>query len=320
MNREDFPILKKDIIYFDNSATTLKPNDVIKAVNDYYTKYTANAHRGDYKNSLKVDMLYEETRELVKDFINASRKEEIVFTYGATDSLNMIANGFFKNILKKGDEILITKTEHASNVLPWLELEKEIGVKVKYAPLDKDLKLTLETLKKAITKKTKVVALAHVTNTIGDVRDIEEIGNYLGDDIYFVVDAAQSAGHKKVDVQKSNIDFLAFSGHKMLGPTGVGVLYGKYNYLKKMKPTRVGGGMNASFESDGNVEYKLPPFKFEAGTGPVAEVIGLRSAIIYLNKIGLDKIQKHEKELRDYLLKELETIKDVEVINKNTES
>lgn len=321
MNRDDFPILQTDIIYFDNNATALKPKSVIEAVTNYYTKYTSNAHRGDYKTSLKVDMLYEECRDVVKDYINAKTSKEIVFTSGATDSLNMIVNGFFKQTLKKGDEVLITKTEHASNVLPWMILEKEQGIKVKYIPLDKNLRLTIENIEKAITKKTKVVSIAHVTNTIGDVRDIDTIGNFLKDkNIYFVVDAAQSTGHRKIDVEKSNIDFLAFSGHKMMGPTGIGVLYGKYKLLEKMNPTRVGGGMNTFFESNGDYEFKLPPHKFEAGTGNIAGVLGLLEAIKYIKSIGLEKIEKHEQELKKYLLNELSKIDNIEVINKNAES
>ncbi len=321
MNREDFEILKSDIIFFDNNATTFKPKEVVDAVVEYYTKYTSNAHRGDYKTSLKVDMRYEEVRELVKDYINAESSKEIVFTSGATDSLNMVAFGFFKNILKKGDEVLITKLEHASNVLPWLELESEIGIKVKYAKLDENLKLTPKSLEESLTKNTKLVSLAHVTNTIGDVRDIEKIGEILKKkNIYFVVDAAQSIGHRKIDVRRSNIDFLAFSGHKMLGPTGVGVLYGKYDLLVKMHPTRVGGGMNSYFESDGSFMYHEPPSKFEAGTGNIAGVIGLGSAIKYINKVGLKNIEKHDQELKDYLLKRLLEVENVTVLNKNAES
>ena len=321
MNREDFPMLNNDIIYFDNSATTLKPKQVLEEINKYYTLYTSNAHRGDYKTSLKVDMLYEETRELVKDFIGAKSEREIIFTSGATNSLNMVAFGFAKYNLKPGDEILISKTEHASNVLPWIELSKDIGVEVKYIPLDKNLKLQFETLKKMINKKTKLVSLAHVTNTVGDVRDIEKIGAYLKEkDIYFVVDAAQSAGHRKIDVEKMNIDFLAFSGHKMLGPTGIGVLYGKEALLNKTRPTSFGGGMNNFFESDGSVEYKEIPTKFEAGTTNIEGVLGLRSAIIYLNKIGLDKITKHDIELKDYLIEKLSKIENIKVLNKNSES
>ncbi len=321
MNREDFPMLKQDIIYFDNSATTFKPKQVLEAITDYYTKYTSNAHRGDYKTSLKVDMLYEETREIVKDFINAKHSKEIIFTSGATNSLNTVAFGFAKYNLKPGDEILLTKTEHASNVLPWIELSKQIDIKIKYIPLDKNLKLQTNTLKNAITKKTKLVSVAHVTNTVGDVRDLKEIGDILKEKgIYFVVDAAQSAGHRKIDVQDMNIDFLAFSGHKMLGPTGIGVLYGKEELLEKTKPLNYGGGMNNFFESSGEVEYKQLPTRLEAGTQNIEGVLGLKEAILYLNKIGLKNIEKHDKELKDYFLEKIKEVDNIEILNKETEA
>ena len=321
MNREDFPMLKKDIIYFDNSATTFKPKQVLEAITDYYTKYTSNAHRGDYKTSLKVDMLYEETREIVKDFINAKHSKEIIFTSGATNSLNTVAFGFAKYNLKPGDEILLTKTEHASNVLPWIELSKQIDIKIKYIPLDKNLKLQTNTLKNAITKKTKLVSVAHVTNTVGDVRDLKEIGDVLKDKgIYFVVDAAQSAGHRKIDVQDMNIDFLAFSGHKMLGPTGIGVLYGKEELLEKTKPLNYGGGMNNFFESSGEVEYKQLPTRLEAGTQNIEGVLGLKEAILYINKIGLKNIEKHDKELKDYFLEKIKEVDNIEILNKEAEA
>ena len=321
MNRDDFEMLKTELIYFDNNATTLKPKEVVKAIDEYYMTYTANAHRGDYKNSLKVDMLYEDTRELIRNYLNADSSKEIIFTSGATDSLNLIAFGFGKKVLKKGDEVLISKTEHASLVLPWLRLEKEIGIKVKYIPLYSNLKLTLDNLKKSVTKKTKVVALAHVTNTIGDVRDILNIGKFLKEEnIYFVVDAAQSIGHRKIDVKECNIDFLAFSGHKMLGPTGIGVMYGRYDLLEEMDPVRFGGGMNSYFKSNGRVKYQKPPSKFEAGTPNIAGVIGLRSAFKYLERVGRENIRKHEEELKDYLLLRLKEIDNITVINKNAES
>ena len=321
MNREDFSMLRNtDIIYFDNNATTLKPDCVVKEITDYYTKYTANAHRGDYKTSHKVDTLYEDARDVVKNYINASDSKEIVFTYGSTDSINLVAESFFKNKLQKGDEVIITKTEHASIVLPFMKLAKEIGIKLIYAPLDDDLNLTIDGLKSVISSKTKAIALAHVTNTIGDIRDLDKIGSLCEkNNIYFLVDAAQSIGHKKIDVRKSNIDFLAFSGHKMLGPTGVGVLYGKYDYLKEMEPTRVGGGMNTFFEED-SFEYKLPPHKFEAGTPNIEGVIGLRRAILYINEIGLDQIAKHEEDLKEYLIEKLKRLDNINVINPNSQS
>lgn len=320
MNREDFEMLKTGIIYFDNNATSLKPKEVVNSIKEYYTEYTSNAHRGDYKTSLKVDTLYEQSRSAVREYINAKTSKEIVFTSGSTDSLNMIAH-FAEQLLNKGDEVLITKTEHASNVIPWLELAKEKEIKVKYIPLDENQKLTVKNLEKSITKNTKLVSIAHVTNTIGDVRDIETIGKILKEkNIYFSVDAAQSIGHRKIDVQKFNIDFLAFSGHKMLGPTGIGVLYGKYEILDKVKPTRFGGGMNSTFESSGEVTYHNPPTKFEAGTPNIAGVIGLKAAIEYINKIGLEKIEKHDEELKNYLVQELNKIENVTIINKNPES
>ena len=320
MNREDFKILDTNLIYFDNGATTLKPKQVVDSVVDYYTNYTANAHRGDYDNSLKVDMMYEGVRDKVKELINSLKSSEIIFTSGATDSLNRIVFGFMKYNLQKEDEVLITKAEHASNVLPWLELEKEIGIVVKYIPLESDNTVSIENVKRSITPKTKVISIAQVTNVLGDTRPIEEIGKLCRENnIYFVVDGAQSVPHMKVDVQKCNIDFLAFSAHKMLGPTGVGVLYGKYELLDKLKPTIVGGGMNTFFESDGMVEYKQLPSRLEAGTPNIAGVIGLGTAIDYLLKIGMDKIHDYELELKKYLIKRLEEIPNVTIYNKNIE-
>ncbi len=321
MNREDFSMLKNDYIYFDNSATTFKPKQVVDKIVDYYTNYTANAHRGDYDISHKVDVEYENTREIVRKFINAKDKNEIVFTSGTTESMNMIVFSFMKNYLKKGDEVLITKTEHASNVLPWFELEKEMGIVVKFIPLNDDKKVELDNLKKVITEKTKVVSLAYITNVIGDVRPILEISKYLHSlDILLVVDGAQSVPHMKTDVIRDNIDFLAFSSHKMLGPTGVGVLYAKSKYLTEMKPFKYGGGMNSTFESNKEVEYKEVPLKLEAGTQNIAGVLGLKEAILYLNEIGMDKIAEHEKQLRKHLIEKLKKIDNVTIYNENSES
>ncbi len=320
MNREDFKILDTNLIYFDNGATTLKPVQVVDSIVDYYTNYTANAHRGDYDNSLKVDMMYEGVRDKVKKLINSEKTSEIIFTAGTTDSLNRIVFGFMKNKLKSNDEVLITKAEHASNILPWLELEKEIGIVVKYIPLTNDNTVSIENVKNSITENTKVISIAQVTNVLGDTRPIEEIGKICKEnDIYFVVDGAQSVPHMKIDVNKSNIDFLAFSAHKMLGPTGVGVLYGKYELLDELKPTIVGGGMNSLFESDGLVEYKKLPTRLEAGTPNIAGVIGLGRAIDYLLNIGMDKIHDYEIELKHYLLKRLEEVPNIEIYNKNIE-
>ena len=321
MNREDFKFLDNNIIYFDNGATTLKPNCVVEETVNYYTKYTSNAHRGDYDTSLKVDNMYEGTREKVKNLINCDRVEEIVFTKGCTESLNMIVFGFMKYKLKKGDEVLLTKSEHASNVLPWLELEKEIGIKVDYIPLDDNLSLTIENVKNKINKNTKVISIAHITNTVGDIRPIKEISKLAKkNNIYLVVDGAQSVPHIKTDVKDLDIDFLAFSAHKMLGPTGVGVLYGKYDLLDELKPLNVGGGMNSFFEADGSLEYNTLPRRLEAGTPNIAGVIAFGSAIDYIESIGYEKIEKHEQELKKYLLEGLSKIDNVEVYNKTTKS
>lgn len=319
MNREDFEMLKNDYIYFDNGATTFKPKSVLNEVINYYTKYTSNAHRGDYDYSLKVDNLYEETRSLIKDFINAKKAKEIVFTSGSTHSLNQIIFGFFENYLKKGDEVLITKAEHASNILPWFELSDKITIN--YIPLENDYSLSLETIKKSITDKTRVISIAHITNVVGDIRDIKEIIKFAhNNNILVVIDGAQSVPHMKVDVQDLDIDFLAFSAHKMLGPTGIGVMYAKEKFLNSMKPLIFGGGMNASFVSDGTRQYKDIPYLFEAGTQNIEGVIGFGEAIKYLNNIGMDKIEEYEQELKRYAIKRLKEVNDIIIYNENTKS
>ena len=317
MNREDFPMLNKnEVIYFDNGATTLKPQPVIDAVVDYYTNYTANAHRGDYKNSLKVDDNYEGVRKKVKKFINAKETSEIAFTPGTTDSMNLIAFGYFKNILQKDDEVLITESEHASNILPWFILAKEIGIKVKYIPLSKKNEVIIENVEKAITPKTKVISLAQITNVIGDIRPIQEISSIAHKkNIYVVVDAAQSIAHTKVDVQKLDIDFLAFSAHKIYGPTGVGVIYGKFNLLDKLIPRNYGGGMNATFTTNGYLELREIPVRLEAGTPNIAGVIGLGAAIDYVNNIGIDNIKEYEHMLKRYLVSKLKQLDFIEIYN-----
>ena len=320
MNRDDFPMLKNNVYYFDNGATTLKPKEVIASTVDYYENYSGNAHRGDYDISLKVDNVYENVREKVRAFINAEDASEIIFTSGATESINMVVNGFFKHNLKKGDEVLITKAEHASLALPWFVLEKEIGIVIKYIELTNDMEVTLDNVKKSITNRTKVIALAHVTNVMGDIRPIKEISKYAhANNIYVVVDGAQSIPHIKCDVKDLDIDFLAFSAHKMLGPTGVGVLYGKYELLDKVIPTNVGGGMNTIFTSLNEYDLKGLPWRLEAGTPNIAGVIGFGSAIDYINKIGIDSISKHCAELKRYAVSKLSNLNNIDVYNPNTE-
>lgn len=319
MNREDFPMLNKGLIYFDNGATTMKPNCVIDSMVDYYSKYCANAHRGDYANSQKVDSMYEGVREKIKNFINARENSEIVFTSGATDGINRVVFGYFKNHLKEGDEVLLTESEHASNILPWFVLEKELGIKVKYIQLDCDHEVTVENVEKAITDRTKVISLAYVTNVVGDIRpmrDIVDLAHKHG--ILVVGDGAQSVSHIKTDVTQDDIDFFVASAHKFYGPTGVGFLYGKFDLLNDMEPMAYGGGMNAIYLSDGYMELREVPTRFEAGTQNIAGVIGMGEAIDYLNRIGMNKIIKHEHELKEYLVNKLKSVNNIILYNEDT--
>lgn len=321
MHREDFEVLNNGYIYFDNGATTFKPTCVLDSIKYYYTKYTANAHRGDYDFSLIVDEKYENARSLIKDFINAKKAKEIIFTSGATMSLNQIIFGYFKQNLVKNDEVLITKSEHASNILPWFELESSIGIKVNYIPLNSNHVLELETLKESITDKTKVISIAHITNVVGDIRPIKEIIKYAHEhNILVIIDGAQSVPHLKIDVQDLDIDFLAFSAHKMLGPTGVGVMYAKEEFLNNMVPLNFGGGMNATFNNDGTRQYKDIPYLFEAGTQNIEGVIAFGEAVKYLSNIGMDNIERHERKLKEYAIKRLKEIDDIIIYNEKTES
>ena len=318
MNREDFPMIKNDFIYFDNGATTLKPNKVINSITEYYTDYCANAHRGDYKTSLKVDKIYEGVRDKIKDFIHAKEKSEIVFTYGTTDGLNRIVFGYFENYLKDGDEVLLTESEHASNILPWFALKEEKNIVIKYIKLNENKEVTIENVKKAITPKTKVISLAYITNVVGDIRPMHDICKLAHQNNILVVgDAAQSISHIKTDVKIDDIDFLVASAHKFYGPTGIGFLYGKFNLLEKMKPTSYGGGMNAMYLPDGYMELREVPTKFEAGTQNIAGVIGMGTAIDYLTNIGINKITEHEHKLKEYLIKELKQLDNIIIYNES---
>lgn len=313
-------MLNKDIVYFDNGATTLKAKCVIDKMNDYYLDHTSNIHRGDYDAAVKTNELYDNVRNIIGSFVNAD-PNCCIYTSGTTMSLNMVVFGYMKYHLKKGDEVLLNKGEHASNILPWIRLSEEIGIVIKYVPLDENYHLTLENIKKCVTEKTKVISLAHVTNVIGDVRDVLAIGKYCHDNnILFNVDGAQSVPHLKVDFKKCYMDFLSFSGHKMCGPTGVGVLVGRRELLEEMIPLCFGGGMNAYFEDDNSYELKEIPIRFEAGTPPIAEVIGLGEAIKYLMNIGMDKIHEHEIELKKYLIDKVDSISNITIYNKNSDS
>ncbi len=319
--RNDFPMLKKGIIYFDNGATTFKPQMVIDSIVDYYSNYCANAHRGDYNISLKTDMMYENARKKVKDFINAKYVEEIVFTSGATESLNMIAKSYFSNILSDGDEVLLTKAEHASNILPWFSIKEKKDIDIKYMELNENYELTIESVISSITDKTRVISIAHVTNVVGDVRPIKKICEIAHKkNILVVVDGSQSVPHMSVDVQDLDCDFLVFSGHKMCGPTGIGVLYAKKEYLEEFVPYNLGGGMNANFLNNGEVEYKSLPHRLEAGTPNISGAIGLGVAIDYLTGLNMDMIREYELKLKKYLVKKLKENKNIEIYNETTDS
>ena len=320
MHREDFPMLNQDIIYLDNGATTFKPQCVIDKMNEYYEKYSANAHRGDYSISYKVDVEYENARKTVAEFIGADT-DEIVFTSGDTASLNYIATGFFDNLLEPGDEIIITNAEHASNVLPWFRLANKHDLKINYIPLDSNLHVTVENLKTVVTPKTKVIAIAEITNVVGDVRPIKEITDFAHENnIFVVVDGAQSVPHKSVNVKETGIDFLAFSGHKMCGPTGIGVLYAKRELLSNIEPLILGGGMNESFDNENEIYLKEIPHRLEAGTPNIAGAIGLGEAVKYLSNIGMDKIAIYEQKLKEYLINKLKQIPYINIVNEEADS
>lgn len=318
MNREDFEILK-NYVYLDSSATSLKPKCILEPIKKYYLEETANIHRGDYDIAIIADNKYDYARNVTAKFINANNNE-IVFTNNTTDSLNKIVFGFFKHKLKENDEVLITKAEHASNVLPWFELGQTNKLKISYIELENNM-VTLENIKKSITENTKVISLAHMTNVIGDIRPIKSICGYAhSKGIYVVVDGAQSVPHMKVDVKDLDADFLAFSAHKMCGPTGVGVLYGKINLLKEMKPLLFGGGMNASFSSDTSRVYDDVPRCFEAGTPNIEGILAFSKIIEYLNQIGMDNIHNYVTNLRKYAIERFKEIDDIVIYNENIDT
>ena len=310
----DFPMLKKDIIYFDNAATSLKPKCVIDKMNEYYFEYSANSHRGDYDISFRVDDEIDNTRILIKDFINARKKEEIIFTKNTTDSLNMVVFGFFEHYLNENDEVILSTEEHASNILPWMILKAKKNIKIVFLETN-----DISELESTINNNTKVISLAHITNVKGIKRDIKKICELAHKrNILVVVDAAQSTPHIKTDVQDLDCDFLAFSAHKMLGPTGVGVLYGKYELLNNMIPTTYGGGMNNDY-NEKELSLLSIPYRFESGTPNISGIIGFSEAIKYINNYGIDNIERHIKYLRRYLVKELKNIPYIKIYNEKEE-
>jgi len=324
--RKDFPMFEnnkliqgKRFCYLDNAATSFKPKQVIQEVNYYYENICANSHRGDYDLAHAVDVRYEKAREIVANFINAN-KNEVCFTSGTSESINIIAYGL-SEFLNEGDEIIISEEEHASNILPWFCVAHNKKANIKYIPLTEKGEITPENLEKTITSRTKIISLAQVSNVLGRVLDIKTLVSIAHKhNIIFVVDGAQSVPHMKVDVKDLDCDFLAFSGHKMLGPTGVGVLYGKYDLLDKMHPLLTGGGMNSRFETCGHISYQVPPLKFEAGTQNIAGVLGLAKACEYLNSIGLDNIEKHELRLRKAMIEGMKEIPFIKLYNEDADS
>ncbi len=318
--RKDFPMLQKDIVYLDNSATTFKPQCVIDSFVDSYDNCTANAHRGDYKLALTVDQKYEETRRSVSEFINCDI-DEVVFTYGATSALNTIAEGYCRKYLKKGDVIISTLAEHASNILPYFKLKQELGIEIVYVPFDSEGRVTLENFESVMSDKVKLVAINYVSNVLGyvnPIKDICTIAHKYG--ALVAVDGAQSAPHLKTDVKDLDCDFLAFSSHKMCGPSGVGVLYGKKSLLDQMDPLLLGGGSNARFYSNGEILLKDSPYKFEAGTQPIEAIIAFGQAIKYLQNIGMENIRERELVLRDYALDKMKKLDNITIYNPTTDS
>lgn len=314
--RSDFPMFANnpDLIYFDSAATSLKPQCVIDAVTSFYTHHTSNVHRGDYDIAALNDRLYDGCRSKVAKLINCD-KDEVIYTHNISHSLNQVAKGIAHR-LEKGDVILTSMAEHASDLLPWFALQKEKGVVVEYVPTDAQANISIADFEKAMHKGVKVVALAHVTNVLGSlipIKEITAIAHSYG--AIVVVDGAQSVPHMKVDVRDLDVDFYGFSAHKMCGPGGVGVLYGKKKLLEELTPVFEGGDMNARFNKDGEVIYKNAPVRFEAGTPNIEGVIGMGAAIDYLMSIGMDEIEAYEKQLRAYFCEKMKQLDNIELLN-----
>ena len=303
--RKDFPILHqmingKPLIYLDNAATSQKPKNVIDAVETYYREYNSNIHRGVHTLSENATETYESSRLKIKNFINANSTKEIVFVRGATEAINLVAQSLGRDSLNENDEIIITELEHHSNIVPWQLLSQQTGAKLKFIPINNKGELIEEEYKKLLNKKTRIVAVGHISNALGTINPIETIitmAHEYGAKV--LIDGAQAAPHTLIDVKKLDCDFYVFSGHKLFGPTGVGVLYGKKDLLEKMPPYQGGGDM-IKMVSMKETQYNDLPYKFEAGTPNIAGVIGLGAAIDYVNKIGLENISTYENELLNY--------------------
>ncbi|WP_270243336.1 cysteine desulfurase [Lactococcus lactis] len=314
--KKDFPVLNQivndePLVYLDNAATTQKPLKVLDAIKDYYENDNANVHRGVHTLAERATEKYEAAREKVRQFINAKSTKEVLFTRGTTTSINWVAQ-FAGQILKTGDEIVISIMEHHSNIVPWQEVAKKTGAILKFVYL-KDGQLDMDDLRKKITNQTKFVSIAHVSNVLGTINPVEEITNIAHEHgAYMVVDGAQSTPHMAIDLQKMDVDFFAFSGHKMMGPTGIGVLYGKEELLNQFEPVEFGGEM-IDFVYESHSTWTELPWKFEAGTPNIAGAIALGAAIDYIQELGIDQIHQHEIELIDYLMPKLQEIEGLKI-------
>lgn len=317
--RKDFPILSKTIynkplVYLDNAATTQKPLSVIEAMNNEYLNVNSNVHRGVHWLSQQATELHESARETLRKFINAKSTNEIIFTRGTTESINLVASSFVEGFMNAGDEVIVSEMEHHSNIVPWQLQMARKGIALKVAPIDNEGNLDMEAFKKLFSERTKLVSIAHVSNVLGTVNPIDEIIQFAhSQGVPVLVDGAQSAPHFAIDVQAMDCDFFALSGHKMYGPTGIGVLYGKEEWLDRMPPYQGGGEMIETVSFD-KVTFEKPPLKFEAGTPDYVATHGLATAVDYLLDLGMDNIQKHEAMLTKYAMEQLATIKDIRFI------
>ena len=320
--RADFPILSREVygkplVYLDNAATTQKPLSVLDAMRDEYLNVNANVHRGVHYLSQQATDLHEAAREKVRQFVNARKTEEIVFTRGTTEAINLVASSFCESQMQAGDEVIVTEMEHHSNIVSWQLQAMKRGIVVKHIPMTDDGLLCLDQLESLITDKTKIISVAHVSNVLGTVNPVEEIIKVAHTHgIPVLVDGAQSAPHFKVDVQAMDCDFFAFSGHKMYGPTGIGVLYGKEEWLEKLPPYQGGGEMIDKVTWEKTTFERLP-FKFEAGTPDYVATHGLATAIDYIESIGFEAIQQHEQELTRYCMEQLLTIEGMKIYGPN---
>lgn len=312
--KKDFKILNEsNISYLDSAATTQKPVQVIDKINEFYNKYNANPHRGAYSLSVKATSVYEETRDKIQKFINAKSREEVIFTKNGTEALNLVAYSYGMEKLKPGDEIVISILEHHSNLVPWQKVAKKTGAVLKYMYINENFEIPEEEIKTKITNKTKIVGITHISNVTGTINDINKVIKYAHKvNAVTVVDASQSISHMKIDVQKLDTDFLVFSGHKMLAPLGIGILFGKREILNKMSPFLMGGDM-IEYVYEQDTTFAPLPNKFEAGTQNVEGVIGLGAAIDYIENIGYDTIEKIENEIISYAIDELSKLEFLEL-------